>query len=220
MQFCMHYPIEFDYYHSISGQDYPMVSNQKFDAIFEREIPNNYIQIDSSEELTVWRKTKYPKRLNHYYLHDVIQNKLLHRTKMFSILSHIAMLIPRDKFTFLYPIWGGKNWFSLNKIAIRYILSYFNQYPEILNRLKYTDCADELIFNSILMKQNTIPVISDNSFRYVDWHPKRDYTSLPLILDERDYDDIINSGMLFCRKVELGKSDTLLDMLDNKINSE
>lgn len=115
---------------------------------------------------------------------------------------------------------GGWNWFSLNKIAIRYILSYFNQYPEILNRLKYTDCADELIFNSILMKQNTIPVISDNSFRYVDWHPKRDYTSLPLILNERDYDDIINSGMLFCRKVELGKSDTLLDMLDNKINSE
>lgn len=70
------------------------------------------------------------------------------------------------------------------------------------------------------MNQNEVPVISNNSFRYVDWHPKHDYTSLPLILDERDYDDIVNSGMLFCRKVELGKSDTLLDMLDERVNLE
>lgn len=69
------------------------------------------------------------------------------------------------------------------------------------------------------MAQNTIPIISNNSFRYVDWHPKHNYASLPLVLDERDYADIINSGMLFCRKVESGKSDILLDMLDNKINS-
>lgn len=107
MQFCTNYPIEFDYYHSISGQDYPIVSNQEFDAIFEHSIPNNYIQIDSSEELEVWRKTKYPKRLNHYYLHDTIQHEFFHRTKVFSILSRIAMLIPRNTFNLLHPIWGG-----------------------------------------------------------------------------------------------------------------
>lgn len=107
MKFCINYSIKFDYYHSISGQDYPLVSNQEFDTIFEQRSPNSYIQIDSSEELAVWRKTKYPKRLDHYYLHDAIQNKFLHRIKVFSILNHIAMLIPRDRFKLLNPIWGG-----------------------------------------------------------------------------------------------------------------
>ena len=107
MQFCMNYPIEFDYYHSISGQDYPLMSNQKFDLTFEKGSPNSYIQIDSNEELETWRKTKYPERLNHYYLHDVIQNKLIHRMKIFSILNHITMLIPRQRFRLINPIWGG-----------------------------------------------------------------------------------------------------------------
>lgn len=70
------------------------------------------------------------------------------------------------------------------------------------------------------MEQHKLPIVSDNDFRYVDWHPRRAYRSLPLILNEEDYDDIVNSGMLFCRKVELGESDRLLEMLDEKINSE
>ncbi len=76
------------------------------------------------------------------------------------------------------------------------------------------------MFNSILMEQHELPIVSNNDFRYVDWHPRRAYSSLPLVLNEEDYDDIVSSGMLFCRTVELGESDRLLEMLDHKINSE
>ncbi|WP_368495216.1 beta-1,6-N-acetylglucosaminyltransferase [Mitsuokella jalaludinii] len=219
MQYCVEYPVHFDYYHLISGQDYPVVSNRLFDQKFETDMPYSYLRIDTPEELTVWRKSKYPKRLNRYYLFDLIQNKFLHKTKIFSVLNHLAQLFPREKFND-FLIWGGWQWFSLHDIAVRYILQYLKNNPGLIKRLKYTSCCDELVFNSILMEQHKLPIVSDNDFRYVDWHPRRAYRSLPLILNEEDYDDIVNSGMLFCRKVELGESDRLLEMLDEKINSE
>lgn len=220
MKYCESYPVRFDYYHQISGQDYPVVSNSVFDAAFEKNKSYSYIQIDSPDELKSWRKTKYAKRLNHYYLHDIIQNRFLHRIKVFSILNRLANKIPRSRFDLITPIWGGWNWFLLNNDAVEYILSYLKNNPELLSRLKYTDCADELIFNTLLMNQKQCHVISNCSFRYIDWHPKRNYTSLPLILEECDYDAIVKSGMLFCRKVELGISDGLLALLDNKIKDE
>lgn len=106
MQYCVDYPIQFDYYHLISGQDYPVVSNRLFDQKFETDKPYSYLKIDTPEELAVWRKSKYPKRLNHYYLFDLIQNKFFHKTKVFSVLNHIAQLFPRSKFN-KFLIWGG-----------------------------------------------------------------------------------------------------------------
>lgn len=54
--------------------------------------------------------------------------------------------------------------------------------------------------------------------RYVSWNPTHPVTEKyrPYTLDERDYPYIINSQAFFCRKVDLPKSNRLLDLIDEQ----
>lgn len=111
---------------------------------------------------------------------------------------------------------GGWNWFSLKKDAVEYVLKYIEIHPEYCDLFKKTYCCDELFFTTILANAtDQLQIVKNNSLRYIDWHPNRkvDY-ELPLILDERDYTKIVNSGMLFCRKVSDDKSKQLMDWID------
>ena len=59
-----------------------------------------------------------------------------------------------------------------------------------------------------------LELVTTNSLRFVEWHPKRPTDSLPLVLRESEFDDIAASGALLCRKVDPVASAALLDMLD------
>lgn len=54
-----------------------------------------------------------------------------------------------------------------------------------------------IIFNSTSEKR----IITDN-LRYVDWHRKPKNDTLPRVLDETDYERIISTSSLFCRKID------------------
>lgn len=102
-----------------------------------------------------------------------------------------------------------------------YLINVINTDQSFVSSFKYTTSSDELIFSSILN-----PVTEDfnierrNSLRFVDWHPKREYKSLPLILNENEYDQIISSKAIFCRKVDAIESAKLLDMLDKHADAK
>lgn len=100
---------------------------------------------------------------------------------------------------------------------MQFIVDFFDNNQPLIKRFHYTSSSDELIFSSIVYQYaNALRIEKRNSLRYIDWHPKREYSSLPLILDERDYDDIISSGAFFCRKVDVELSIKLLEMLDKR----
>lgn len=103
----------------------------------------------------------------------------------------------------------------MNKSVIEYIISFYDSHTQFIKRFRFTTCCDELVFPSIVYPcADQLQIVKRNSLRYVDWKPDRPYKSLPLILDERDFGRIVNSGMFFCRKVEAKYSGKLLDMLD------
>ena len=43
-------------------------------------------------------------------------------------------------------------------------------------------------------------------------------SSLPLVLNENEYEDIVQSGAFFCRKCEWKESSNLLKLLDDHLN--
>lgn len=203
----------FDYIHTISGQCYPCVSQADFDEYFEQG-KKSYMQQDSYENLTKWKKDKYPRRLEHWYCWDVFNSKWMLKCHIPSMLNRVIYRINRP-YEYYDTLWGGWNWFSLEHEACNYLMSQLKDHQEFVQRYKYTYCGDELIFSSILhWVSDQYDIEQQNSLRYVDWHPAREYKSLPLILNEKDYDSIIKSGVLFCRKVELEESAKLMDYLD------
>ena len=203
----------FDYYHTCSGQDYPCVSNDAFDHFFT-EGTNSYMMLDSDDEATQWRETKYKNRLERINLSDYVYGRIAGKLHINGILRKILLPIRRPYHDIAH-IWGGWNWFSLSKECIEFILHYCSETPNYIKRFKFTTISDELVFSTILHdRAKEFRIETRNSLRYIEWHPSKERIGYPMLLDERDYKDILYSGALFCRKVESNYSKKLLDLLD------
>lgn len=204
------------YLHTISGQDYPCVSMREFDKFFENNT-KSYLRLDSHEEATEWRNTKYRSRLERWRFMDVFNHGLLLRMKTATVLEILTRRIRRP-YPSLSEVWGGWNWFSLYLDTVAMVLNDFVQDPKYLKRFRYTYCADELIFSTYFQKNaHKFNIELSNCLRFVEWHPTRPHTNLPLILNENEYESIRNSGAFFCRKVEPYISDALMNKLDERI---
>lgn len=119
------------------------------------------------------------------------------------------------------PLMFGCNWFSLHKSVVKYILDYLDKHPEYLDRFKWTTCCDELFFQTMLAPvTETLHINTKTNLRYLDWNieKKKDSTgkvNSPLLLTNDDYDKIISSGAVFCRKVHPAESEKLIKLLLN-----
>lgn len=78
----------FDYYHTLSGQDYPCVSNNILDSWFEVNNGTSYCMMDSPEQAKEWRKGKYKLRLKRWYWSDVFNTQ-------FAIKLHLGRIMTR-----------------------------------------------------------------------------------------------------------------------------
>lgn len=208
-----------EYFHSLSGQDFPCVSNQIFDNFFDRNVNKSFMHYDTPEEANIWSKNKYPERYMRYHFYDfpyknhkIIKPLICNLNKICSHL-YIRKKIPN--------VAAGWSWFSWNRIVVTYILDYLKQNPKFLKRFHYTSCCDEIIFHTILNDQiERLNIDKYNSLRFIEWHPKRQYTSLPLILNENEFQEIKNSNAFFCRKVHPQESQVLIKLLKQEIQNQ
>lgn len=204
--------------HSISGQDYRCVSNLAFDHFFEEHKGESFMMYDSPSEHIEWSKPhgKYEYRYMGWHLNDVHIPSFSKRfiRKAISVLEHIHYL--RKPISNVYAGWS---WFSWHKSVIKFVLQYIESHPDYLKRFHNTSCCDELIFHTLLYPHlKELKINPYNCLRYVDWHPSRSYDGhLPLILNELNYNDIVKSKALFCRKIDDIISCKLMDMIDENI---
>lgn len=209
-----------DYFHFISGQDYPCKSNQEFDLFFEQNRGYSYMQMDSDTYREECMKKKYPKRVKPYYFKDTPHRKS-------PVIDFVVRGVDKLSSLFLWRkdipnLWGGWNWFSWYKDVVKYVLKQERENPQFFKRFHHTYCCDELIFATMLRPfADELNIETDNSLRYINWDKKvsgRSHSGSPLILNEEEYEDIICSGAFFCRKIHPVISKKLLDKLKIKIN--
>ena len=113
---------------------------------------------------------------------------------------------------------AGWSWFSWHKQVVNYVLRYLKDNPKYLYRFKYTACCDEVIFHTLLNDlDGKLNIDKYNCLRFIEWHPHRPFKTLPLVLKESEYTEIINSGSFFCRKIHPVESKQLKLMLRERI---
>ena len=203
-----------DYFHLISGADFPCKSNDEIDRYFETHKGKSYMWFDSDEETTEWRKRKYPDRYRLYHFHDIGYNNNwiinVFRPIIEKVQHHHIYLRPEIK-----NVYAGWNWFSWHRSVVEYALCQIELHPKKLERMRYCTCIDEIFFHTMLHDDaDWLGIETRNALRYIDWHPTRPAKTLPLVLDERDYTAIKESDAIFCRKVQPGVSERLLRMLE------
>lgn len=206
-------PIRMDYFHLISGQDYPLRSNEQFDDFMENNKGKSFGMIDSEEYRNKCMKFKYPSRTDAYHpnANGIFLRILRKLTLKMQVKFHTRHCISNT--------WVGGDWRSLYRPVVAYLLDYIDKNPVFLKRYNHTWCCDELYYTTIIHPvQNQLNIDGTKPLRYVSWKPTHPVSSKyrPYNLDERDFPFLINSQAFFCRKVDLPNSEKLLDMIDKQ----
>lgn len=213
--------IKFDYTILLSGQDYPIKTNEFIKDFFSRSLEKCYMEVFNEEQcIKDWQKLIFNNRIVNYFLYEnkewlQIEKSTLNWETINTMNNLKNMNFPR-KFPLNYKPWAGSQWWSLPKYAIEYIYDFSRQNIDFLDFFNYTYIPDEVFFQTIIMNNNLIRCnIINDQLKYVIWNknPK------PFVFDESNFNDLKiickeNNLFLFARKFDLPKSELVLDELD------
>lgn len=207
------------YFHLISGQDFPVHSNKKFDDFFEKNEGRSFMEIESVAFNNECMKKKYPSRVLPYFFIDIPHrdNRLVN-----FMVRGINFISRRIWWRKPIPgLWGGWNWFSWHRSLAQYVIEKEKNDIAYFKRFHHTYCADELIFQTLFHShEEELNIDGMHSLRYINWNKMvegRSHIGSPLTLNEDEYEDIIRSGAFFCRKVHPEISKVLLEKLRKNI---
>lgn len=222
----VNYPTRIDRLFVLSGQDYPLWNNLQ---IVDESISQPDRIWMKALNLTQLSEGSYQKRMlsiPHFFRDTNFHSKRIRRLITGGVREFFFRFLPNIRQTHIvvegnkWDIWKSSGYFSCNFEVAKYILETVDRYPQIQSYFKRCFVPEEL----------TIPTILFNS-KYKDYaevFPKKQYEGLSTlavlhefyysnaikIYQEKDFEGLINSRKMFCRKVETGVSDKLMDLID------
>ncbi|TWP28727.1 hypothetical protein ETU09_05265 [Apibacter muscae] len=196
----------------ISGQDYPIRSNFDIDEFFNNNLSNNFLEYFLVTENNKYHEYLYRVDRKHYPSHRIIERKFHTAYKL--LYKFLTKKEYKIKMINNYTCYWGSQWWNLSKEVIEFLLQVADD-KKIINFFKTTWCSDEVFFQVALLNSHFKDKIINNNLRYIDWTNCR---NSPRNLDSNDFENIINSEALFCRKMEIGLSDSLVNLLEKHRN--
>lgn len=194
----------YDYAILLTGQDYPIKSNEQIMAFFQEHygrsfmehfpLPSDEWEGGGLERISHW----------HFYLNDH------HYIFPQKGARQFLRKFPKQ----LQPF-GGSSYWCLTKPCIDTIYQFIKDNPGFGIYFKHVDVPDEIFFHTILMNSPHATHISNDNLRYIEW---RDPTSgSPAILGQEDFVKLAASPKLFARKFDLRVDSAVLDLIDQQL---
>lgn len=187
------------YFHIISGEDFPVRDSKCIIDYFEKNKNNIYMSVQKvSEDI---KRIKY--RYRYLFPTDIINYKTRFGKLKWAITVALQKIVLFKRCNIGKfnedEIYKGLVYISIYKEALEYVLNYIKSDKNYLNDLKTCFIAEEFFFQTIIMNSKYKDRVVYKNLRYVDWTQKNG--SKPAILDEGDYDKIINGEYIFMRKI-------------------
>ncbi len=200
---------QLEYFHLITGSDFPIKPLPKFKSFFEAHKNDNYIEHFPLPH-SGWGEDGGLRRVQYFWFG---LNKVDVRGKWWEIIRASIRLqkklrVKRKIKYFDDKLWGGGTYWSLSKKALDSIIVFINETPGYIKRFKYTCIAEEIFIQTILINSNIN--VTNNYLRYIDWGMDG---ANPDFLNESDFDKIIKSDCFFARKFDEKYSDKLIKMI-------
>lgn len=177
---------QYDYYHIISGTHLPLVSKERFDDYF-RNRPSAVFLPMYTDEYEIDIKVRRMNICTRFFAHSSLAQFL------WKASNRIQQLLGIKRFPD-QPFFKASNWCSLSGDVVTYVI---NNSASIMTQYKWSFCGDEFFLPSLLMNsdyKNSIDWRKD--YLYVDFN----HSSNPKVLDDADYQAIVDSGCLWARK--------------------
>lgn len=204
---------KYDCYHLLSGQDFPVKTNQQIDEFFIKNREKNFLEV--SNRIESQNPDRYRLRYQQYHL---LQDKLIGKKRnIFKYIDFLSCYIQRyigiNRARGL-TIQSGSNWFSITDDLVQYVL---NHEDWIVKHFNYTYCCDELFIQSLISNTRFMKTLSAN-LRYVDFIWKSKHNLTPRFLTSNDLSLIKNPNYLFARKFTTNSIETFKNRIQEENN--
>lgn len=204
-----------EYFHLISGQDWPLKEPQTIYSRFEN---NNKIYMNYWRAVDM-RKTGEPEIwwAKYYFNYDQINRrttlgKIYHRLLL---LGQTILRVNKLKKYNIKPekIYAGQEWIDIPRDALSYAIEYYEKHLELQKIFSTSFCSDEMWLQTILCNSPEYRSrIDKNIHRFIELIEK--HGSRPAILDEDDFLKIQQGDYWWGRKIERPISNRLIELLD------
>lgn len=189
----------FDFYHLLSGEDFPVKSNAYIDDFFNKHPNENFIEV--SDRIPKENEDRFALRYQQYHL---LQDRFIGKKRnLFKYLDFLSCYIQRYigiNRAKKISVQSGANWFSITDKLARYVLTKENW---IEKHFKNTYCPDEAFLQSLIANSpfmDTLFQDGNANLRYVNFYWKAKHEKTPRYLTVKD-DWLVNDARyLFARK--------------------
>lgn len=211
----------------LSGQDYPIKSNQEINAFLDESVTKNFI--DTYEVMVgsrFWnrRYRGYRIGLSSHGRHAIIiepgfniasVKHLLKRRINFNQFLRFALRKRKLNMAFH----SGSQWWAMPMSSLKSIQTFVSHNErELFEFFRYTHCADEHFFQTVVaqLRKDGLKTDVEDSLTYVNWERKN--TVLPVVFGVEDFSELKELGpeKLFARKFNLEADSEILDLIDRE----
>ncbi|MBO3273256.1 beta-1,6-N-acetylglucosaminyltransferase [Hymenobacter defluvii] len=198
---------EYDFINVMSGQDYPIKSNEYIYKFFSNNIGKSFLSYEAYGSQW-WKSAKH--RVEKYHLTDFVFKG------HYRIQQFINFLMPKRKFPLSYTLYGGNcaTWWTISKKCAEYIVDFIEKNPGIKRFAQFTWAPDEYLIPTIIINSHLKDTVVNNNLRYIDWSLGG---ANPKILLDNDLQSLEHSDKLFARKFDMERSAALLNQIDEVI---
>ena len=207
-------PHKFDYYHFLSGADFLIKPMHYFRDFFAEH--NGYEFVHFCTEDFV--RKQYGRVAQYHFFRDLCgrdrKNPLLWINAAAVIFQRKILRVNRLKAFPDFELKCGSQWCSITHGFAEYLLS---KESIIRKMFKFSSCSDELFLQTILHASPFAEHVYSSNMRSIDWSRGDPSKGSPYTYTIEDYDLLINSENLICRKVtdQTPEGEALIKKLEN-----
>ncbi len=216
-----------DFFVLISGQDYPIKSQDYLKSFYKNNIGSSFLSYTSMPVRDWnWELDGGMDRLHRYFIRvgnyrwaypPYAPPKGIKQNALYFFAKGIYRL-PRPQPEGITP-YAGATWWLLHRNAASFILDFVNLHPDYIRFHRNTKFVDEIFFQTILCNgpEKIRLSLVNNDLRFIDWKHKDENMGHPQILRMQHRDELAQSDAIFARKFDPRIDPEILDWIDQHL---
>jgi len=191
----------FDYFFLISGQDYPIRSNESIQTLLAAAEGRSFVYHWKLGPTQIDRIRRW---------HFCISGRWLRLPPLRSQTRFIARRFPEAIEPFV-----GYQWWCLHRSAVDEILTAFERDWKVIKWYRWSLCPDEMVFQTILANSSLRDRMVNRPLTYADFETGPEH---PRVIRLEDVKKLAEVDAVFARKFD-DPSGKLLDVIDRDFRS-
>lgn len=212
--------IPFDYLALLSGQDYPIKTNEHIRDFLERHRGTSFIHHHPFPQ-PLWERHNWGwDRIRFWHVrtkkhHWVFPHKQTFGSPLLNLIGDsIATLFPvRRKFPQGFHPFGGAQFWCLHRNHVQQVYQLIQENPRFVRFFRFVDVPDEIFFQTIVANLVEASELHNDTLTFLEWNRPG------ATLYRSDFEKLRSTYHLFARKFDSTVDAEILDRIDLELLS-